>query len=283
MKQYIVDAFTNQPFSGNPAAVCVMDNWPSKESMMKLAMENNLSETAFIVKEEGYRLRWFTPGTEVELCGHATLASSFAILSFYEQDNNVVEFNTMSGLLTVRKKGDLYEMEFPTYHLKEIPVTDAMERAFGIRPIKAVLGLDLVCVFETEDQVRYMTPNQELLKQLEGRIQNATARGTETDCVSRSFCPKLSIAEDPVCGSAHCQIADYWSRELGKKQIKAYQASKRGGYLDCTMLENGRIVISGEDALVAVTEIVAELKRMEERKNDAARMQDNCSGNEVLS
>ena len=230
MKQYIVDAFTNQPFSGNPAAVCVMDNWPSKESMMKLAMENNLSETAFIVKEEeGYRLRWFTPGTEVELCGHATLASSFAILSFYEQDNNVVEFNTMSGLLTVRKKGDLYEMEFPTYHLKEIPVTD-------------------------------MTPNQELLKQLEGRIQNATARGTETDCVSRSFCPKLSIAEDPVCGSAHCQIADYWSRELGKKQIKAYQASKRGGYLDCTMLENGRIVISGEAALVAVTEIVAELK-----------------------
>ena len=283
MKQYIVDAFTNQPFSGNPAAVCVMDSWPSEESMMKLAMENNLSETAFIVKEEGYRLRWFTPGTEVELCGHATLASSFAILSFYEQDNNVVEFNTMSGLLTVRKKGDLYEMEFPTYHLKEIPVTDAMERAFGIRPIKAVLGLDLVCVFETEDQVRYMTPNQELLKQLEGRIQNATARGTETDCVSRSFCPKLSIAEDPVCGSAHCQIADYWSRELGKKQIKAYQASKRGGYLDCTMLENGRIVISGEDALVAVTEIVAELKRMEERKNDAARMQDNCSGNEVLS
>ena len=284
MKQYIVDAFTNQPFSGNPAAVCVMDNWPSKESMMKLAMENNLSETAFIVKEEeGYRLRWFTPGTEVELCGHATLASSFAILSFYEQDNNVVEFNTMSGLLTVRKKGDLYEMEFPTYHLKEIPVTDAMERAFGIRPIKAVLGLDLVCVFETEDQVRYMTPNQELLKQIEGRIQNATARGTETDCVSRSFCPKLAISEDPVCGSAHCQIADYWSRELGKKQIKAYQASKRGGYLDCTMLENGRIVISGEDALVAVTEIVAELKRMEERKNDAARMQDNCSGNEVLS
>ena len=261
MKQYIVDAFTNQPFSGNPAAVCVMDNWPSKESMMKLAMENNLSETAFIVKEEeGYCLRWFTPGTEVELCGHATLASSFAILSFYEQDNNVVEFNTMSGLLTVRKKGDLYEMEFPTYHLKEIPVTDAMERAFGIRPIKAVLGLDLVCVFETEDKVRYMTPNQELLKQLEGRIQNATARGTETDCVSRSFCPKLSIAEDPVCGSAHCQIADYWSRELGKKQIKAYQASKRGGYLDCTMLENGRIVISGEAALVAVTEIVAELK-----------------------
>ena len=261
MKQYIVDAFTNHPFSGNPAAVCVMDRWPSEESMMKLAMENNLSETAFIVKEpEGYRLRWFTPGTEVELCGHATLASAFVILNFYEPDHDVVEFNTMSGLLTVRKKGNLYEMDFPTYELKEIPVTDAMERAFGIRPIKAVLGLDLVCVFETEKQVRSMSPDQELLKMIEGRIQNATARGVETDCVSRSFCPKLSIPEDPVCGSVHCQIADYWSRALGKKEIKAYQASKRGGYLDCVIQDNGRIAISGEAALVAVTEIVADLK-----------------------
>ena len=261
MKQYIVDAFTNQPFSGNPAAVCVMDIWPSEESMMKLAMENNLSETAFIVKEEeGYRLRWFTPGTEVELCGHATLASSFVILNFYEPDSDVVQFSTLSGILTIRRNGNLFEMDFPTYELKEIPVTDAMEQAFGIRPIKAVLGLDLVCVFETEEQVRNMTPDQELLKQIEGRIQNATARGTETDCVSRSFCPKLAIAEDPVCGSAHCQIADYWSHELGKKEIKAYQASRRGGYLDCALLDNGRIAISGEAVLVAVTEIVAELK-----------------------
>ena len=242
MKQYIVDAFTNQPFSGNPAAVCVMDSWPSEESMMKLAMENNLSETAFIVKEEeGYRLRWFTPGTEVELCGHATLASSFVILTFYEPDSDVVQFSTLSGILTIRRNGNLFEMDFPTYELKEIPVTDAMEQAFGIRPIKAVLGLDLVCVFETEEQVRNMTPDQELLKQIEGRIQNATAR-------------------DPVCGSAHCQIADYWSHELGKKEIKAYQASRRGGYLDCALLDNGRIAISGEAVLVAVTEIVAELK-----------------------
>ena len=229
--------------------------------MMKLAMENNLSETAFIVKEEeGYRLRWFTPGTEVELCGHATLASSFVILNFYEPDSDVVQFSTLSGILTIRRNGNLFEMDFPTYELKEIPVTDAMEQAFGIRPIKAVLGLDLVCVFETEEQVRNMDPDQELLKTIEGRIQNATARGTQTDCVSRSFCPKLSIPEDPVCGSAHCQIADYWSRELGKKQIKAYQASKRGGYLDCVLLDNGRIAISGEAVLVAVTEIVAELK-----------------------
>ena len=260
MKQYIVDACTDKPFSGNPAAVCVMDSWPSEESMMKLAMENNLSETAFIVKEDtGYRLRWFTPGTEVELCGHATLASSYVILNYYDTDRDIVQFNTLSGVLTVRKNGDLYQMDFPTYELKEIPVTDAMEQAFGVRPIKAVLGLDLVCVFETEEQVRQMHPDQGLLTGIEGRIQNATAAGRETDCVSRSFCPKLAIAEDPVCGSAHCQIADYWSGVLGKKKIQAYQASKRGGYLYCELIENGRISISGKAALVAISDIVAKL------------------------
>lgn len=147
MKQYIVDAFTSEPFSGNPAAVCVMDSWPSEQSMMKLAMENNLSETAFLVKEKtGYHLRWFTPSTEVELCGHATLASSYVILHFYQPDQNTVTFHTRSGPLTVCRRGELYEMNFPTYPLREIPVTDAMEQAFGVRPVKAVLGLDLVCL-----------------------------------------------------------------------------------------------------------------------------------------
>ena len=260
MKQYIVDTFTDKPFAGNPAAVCVMESWCSEEAMMKLAMENNLSETAFIVKEEkGYHLRWFTPGTEVELCGHATLASSFVILNFYEPNSSEVKFNTLSGELTVKRKGNMYEMDFPTYELKEIPVTDAMEKAFGVRPAGAVLGLDLVCVFNSEDVVRNMKPDQMLLTRIEGRIQNVTARGTETDCVSRSFCPKLSIAEDPVCGSAHCQIAAYWAEMLNKKEIYAYQASKRGGYLHCRMEENDRITISGEAALVAVSEIVAEL------------------------
>ena len=258
MKQYIVDAFTPEPFAGNPAAVCVMERWPSEASMMKLARENNLSETAFIVKEEsGYRLRWFTPGTEVELCGHATLASSYVILNHYEPGSDQVIFNTLSGPLTVTRHGSLYRMDFPTYDLTEIPVTDDMARAFGVRPVRAVLGLDLVCVFDNEDDVRAMTPDQALLAKLPGRIQNATAAGREADCVSRSFCPKLAIPEDPVCGSAHCQIAAYWAGVLGKKTIQAYQASRRGGYLDCELLENGRIAISGEAALVGVGEIVA--------------------------
>lgn len=261
MKQYIVDAFTGEPFSGNPAAVCVMDKWPTDEAMMKLAMENNLSETAFIVKEEaGYHLRWFTPGTEVELCGHATLASSFVILNFYDKDSDEVRFNTLSGQLIIKRKGDLYEMNFPTYELNEIPVTEDMEKAFGAKPTKAVLGLDLVCIFDDEDTVRNMVPDQTLLMNIPGRIQNATARGSETDCVSRSFCPKLAIPEDPVCGSAHCQIADYWAKELGKEEIFAYQASKRGGYLRCQPQAGGRIALRGQAALVGITEIVAELR-----------------------
>lgn len=256
MKQYIVDAFTNKVFSGNPAAVCVMDSWPDETWMMQLAAENNLSETAFIVKEKaGYHLRWFTPGTEVELCGHATLASAFVILNYYDKGSTQVEFNTLSGTLSVVRKGSLYEMDFPTYDLKEIPVTDAMEAAFGARPLKAVLGLDLVCIFENEDIVRNMNPDQTLLMGIEGRIQNATAGGKDTDCVSRSFCPKLSISEDPVCGSAHCQIADYWAKELGKDDIIAYQASKRGGTLHCHISKNGRIQISGEVVLFAISEI----------------------------
>ena len=154
---------------------------------------------------------------------------------------------------------NLYEMDFPTYELQEIPVTDAMEKAFGVRPVKAVLGLNLVCIFESEDIVRNMNPDQELLRGIEGRIQNATTKGTETDCVSRSFCPKLSIPEDPVCGSAHCPIEAYWSEEFNKKDIFAYQASRRGGYLHCTLQSEKRITISEEATLVVISEIVVSL------------------------
>lgn len=260
MKQYIVDAFTNVPFSGNPAAVCVMDAWPEDAAMMRLAAENNLSETAFIVNEpQGYHLRWFTPGTEVELCGHATLASAYVILNFYDKDAATVTFNTLSGALTVTRKEGLYEMNFPTYDLQEIPVTDAMTAAFGARPSTALLGMDLIAVFDNEDTVRTMTPDQALLATLPGRLQNVTARGREADCVSRSFGPKVAIAEDPVCGSAHCQIADYWHTQRAKDTLYCEQASKRGGFLTCTLLEGGRIAISGEATLVAIADIVVPL------------------------
>ena len=260
MKQYMVDAFTDKVFSGNPAAVCVLDRWPDEQLMKNIALENNLSETAFVVKEpEGYHLRWFTPKDEINICGHATLATAYVILNYYDRDSDCVEFNTMSGRLTVTRKGDLYEMDFPTYELQEIPVTDEMEQAFGARPGKALLALDLVCVFDDEEVVRAIQPDLAMIEQLPGRLHNATARGRDADCVTRSFAPKCGIAEDPVCGSAHCQVAGYWSQVLGKKDITAYQASRRGGTLYCELTGNGRIRISGKAALFAVSELQIEL------------------------
>lgn len=260
MKQYIVDAFTDKPFHGNPAAVLLLDRWLPDETMQAIAAENNLAETAFVVREgDRYRIRWFTPMIEEELCGHATLAASFVILSFYEPDAEEVRYTSVSGDLAVKRTGDLFELNFPTYELKEIPVTDAMERAFGARPVHAILGLDLNCVFENEDVVRNLSPDYALLQRLPGRIWNATARGREYDCVSRSFTPEITVPEDPVCGSAHCQIADYWARTLGKKVIRAYQASPRGGELICEPLGNGRIALRGKAALFSVSEIAVPL------------------------
>lgn len=260
MKQYVVDAFTDKPFHGNPAAVLVMDRWLKDDTMQAIAAENNLAETAFVVKEgEQYRIRWFTPMTEEELCGHATLAASFVLFRFYEPNADEVRYTSISGELAVRRVGDLFRLDFPTYALTEIPVTDAMEQAFGARPEKAILGLDLNCVFANEDVVRSLAPDYALLKNLPGRIWNATAKGREYDCVSRSFTPEITVPEDPVCGSAHCQIADYWARTLGKKVIRAYQASARGGELLCEPLGNGRIALSGKAVLVAASELVISL------------------------
>ena len=260
MKQYIVDAFTDKPFSGNPAAVLIMDRWLSDATMQAIAAENNLAETAFVVREgERYRIRWFTPMMEEELCGHATLAASYVILSFFEPDADEVRYTSVSGDLAVKRKGDLLELNFPTYELKEIPVTDEMARAFGARPEKAILGLDLNCVFKDEETVRNLTPDCALLQTLPGRIWNATARGKEYDCVSRSFTPEITVPEDPVCGSAHCQIAEYWAKTLGKPVIRAYQASERGGELECELLGNGRIALRGKAVLFAVSEIAVQL------------------------
>ncbi|MDE5878611.1 MAG: PhzF family phenazine biosynthesis protein [Desulfovibrio sp.] len=256
MRQFIVDAFTDKPFSGNPAAVCLLPSWPADRWMRGLAMENNLSETAFLVPEgASFRLRWFTPETEVGLCGHATLASAFVVLELLEPGREEVEFITGEGVLPVRRQGELFAMDFPLIPQREIPVTEAMTRAFGARPLKALLGTDLVCVFESEEMVRGLKPDQQLLAELEGRGQHATAPAKEGDCASRSFFPKLGIAEDPVCGSAHCQIAPYWAGEFKKDAVVAVQASRRGGILYCRLTGNGRVEISGKACLFAISEI----------------------------
>lgn len=255
MKQYVVDAFSDKVFGGNPAAVCVMDNWLSDEIMMKITRENNLSETAFAVKEgEDYRLRWFTPGGEIDLCGHATLATAYVITKFIEPEITEVRFQTLSGLLVVVRKGDFLEMDFPSYELKKIDVTESMIEAIGVRPLEVYLGRDLLCVLESEEEIRNLNPNMEKLKALDGLLLHVTAKGKEFDCVSRSFAPKLNVPEDPVCGSGHCHIIPFWAERLGKNDLVAYQASSRGGTLYCEY-QGDRVKMSGKAALYSTADI----------------------------
>lgn len=256
MKQFIVDAFTDSIFKGNPAAVCVLSDWLSADLMLAIARENNLSETAFAVEltPGRYGLRWFTPGGEIDLCGHATLATAFVISQFYETDRKEWTFETLSGDFTVEKQDDYYEMTFPAYDLKPVPATDDMGAAFGGRPVEAFLGRDLLCVFEDEDFVRCMSPDAEKLSHLPGLLQHATVSGDAYDCVSRSFAPKLSVQEDPVCGSGHCHIVPYWAEKLGKSNILAFQASERTGILRCQLLDRA-VKMAGQAVLFAKSEL----------------------------
>lgn len=255
MKQYVVDAFTDKVFAGNPAAVCVMDEWLSDDIMQKITTENNLSETAFCVKEgKNYHLRWFTPGGEIDLCGHATMATSYTILTFVEPEADRVAFDTLSGELIVTKNGKLLEMVFPAYELKPVEVTDKMAEVIGARPAAAFMGRDLLCVMDDEATVRACAPDMAKVMELDGLLLHITAKGEEFDCVSRSFAPKCGVAEDPVCGSGHCHIIPYWAHALGKTELVAYQASRRGGVLH-TRLEGDRVILAGEAARFSEAEI----------------------------
>lgn len=255
MKQYVVDAFTDKVFHGNQAAICVLDEWLPEEVMMNITLENNFSETAFTVKEgDKYHLRWFTPGGEIDLCGHATLACAYVLLNHYISGEKSVTFKTLSGDLVVTEKDDLLEMEFPAYDLKPVSVTPEMTEILGVRPLEAYMGRDLLCVFENEDAVRNFTPNMEKLLGLDGLLLHVTAPGKETDCVSRSFAPKLNVPEDPVCGSGHCHIAPYWAKRLERDTLVAYQASKRGGTLYCRV-SGDKVFLAGNAALFSVSEL----------------------------
>ena len=258
MKQYVVDAFTDSVFHGNQAAVCVLERWPDEQLMMNITRENNFSETAFTVKEgKKWRLRWFTPGGEIDLCGHATLGTAYVLFRFFETDAMELVFSTLSGDLIVTKHNDLLEMEFPAYDLKAVPVTDAMAEAIGVRPLEAYMARDLLCVLEDEKAVRDLAPDFEKIKQIDGLLLHVTARGRETDCVSRSFAPKLAVAEDPVCGSGHCHIIPYWADTLGKNELVACQASDRGGTLYCRR-EGDRIFMAGKAVLYSIDELFPE-------------------------
>ncbi|MBQ9058433.1 MAG: PhzF family phenazine biosynthesis protein [Atopobiaceae bacterium] len=258
MKQYTVDAFTDTVFQGNQAAICVLDEWLSDTLMLNITRENNFSETAFTVKEhDAYRLRWFTPAGEIDLCGHATLASAFVLFNFYEHDAQSITFHTMSGDLFIGRRANAITMDFPAYTCQEVPVTDSMEQALGMRPQQAFLDRDLLLIYDDENIVRNMKPDFDKLSLLDGLGVAITAPATPEsrfDCVSRFFAPKLGIEEDPVTGSVHCMIAPYWAQHLGKNTISAYQASERSGEMICE-LRGERVVLLGKAALFSVAEL----------------------------
>ena len=225
MKQYIVDAFTDKIFSGNPAAVCVLDSFPSEDIMQNIAAENNLSETAFVVKEnDRYHIRWFTLKSEIDFCGHATLATAYVLFNFYAQEAESLNLNGQIGEFTAQRSRELIRMEFPAYKLEHIEITDTMIEALGTIPLAAYKDRDILFILRDEDEVRDLQPDMELLSKLDGACVAVTAKGTEYDCVSRIFAPRFGIDEDPVTGSTHCMIAPYWCKRLNKTDISAFQS-----------------------------------------------------------
>ena len=248
MKYYVVDAFADEIFMGNPAGVCVLKEWINDNIMQKIAAENNLSETAFVVKNgDNYDLRWFTPKSEIDLCGHATLGTSYVISNYVDVGIENMIFNTASGILTVKRKGDLYEMNLPLREPEKIELSKGVIlEIIGAEPSEVYLSRDLFIVLETEKQVEELIPNfNKMIKLEKGLGVIVTARGTDVDFVSRCFYPKLGVNEDPVTGSAHSNLIPFWSQRLKKDVMVARQLSARGGTLYCK-IAGDRVKISGK-------------------------------------
>ncbi len=250
LKIYQIDAFTNRLFEGNPAAVVPLKKWLPDELLQKIAMENNLSETAFFVEEEdGFRLRWFTPKAEVDLCGHATLATAHLLFDLLEYEQTFISFFTNSGTLKVEKKGDWYSMNFPAKPIpREAPPLNLYHALGGVIADEVYKDDDYLWVVDKEEKVRNITPDFTALANVDmrGVIVTAPANGEEIDFVSRFFAPAVGVNEDAVTGSAHCMLVPYWADRLGKKHLTAQQVSKRGGLLKCRFLENKRVEIAGQ-------------------------------------
>jgi len=242
---YQIDAFTERLFRGNPAAVCPLEEWLEDEQMQAIAAENNLSETAFFLRRgEGYQLRWFTPKVEVDLCGHATLASAFVILNYLEPAREEVRFQTRSGELVVRRNGDLLAMDFPAREPWRCECPIALSQALGKPPLELWEARDYMAVYESEEQVRALAPDMGALVAVGHFAVIVTAPGREADFVSRFFAPAAGVPEDPVTGSAHCTLVPYWARRLAKTQLHARQVSARGGELFCEY-RGERVTIAG--------------------------------------
>ena len=258
--QYVVDTFADRLFEGNPAAVCLVDHWPEDTRMLQIARENALTHTAFLLRigDIQYEMRWFTPKMEVDLVGHATLAAGYVVTRFLAPNVETVFFHTKGGTLTVKKAGDLLEMDFPAYTLKRLEVTDEITDALGARPTEVWRARDLLCIFDDPDIVRTMAPDLGKLLKVKGALMQVTAPGDDGfDCVSRTFGPKMNMPEDPVCGSGHCHIIPYWAARTSKTDFIARQASPRGGTLYCR-LDGDRVILAGRAHLYSVSQLIME-------------------------
>lgn len=258
VKIYQVDAFTDKLFSGNPAAVCISDNWLNDGLMQSIANENNLAETAFVVQKGNvFEIRWFTPTTEVDLCGHATLASAFVLFNVSGYPDQVIRFHSpRSGPLSVTKNGEMFYLDFPTDTLELITVKqDVIAACIGIKPIEVYKGkTDYIAIIESESALKNLNPDLKEISGLSGRGLVVTAKGDHVDFVSRFFAPQSGIDEDPVTGSAHTSLLPIWTKKLGKNHFTAHQLSNRGGQLTCEF-KGDRCLIGGKARLYLTGEI----------------------------
>ena len=245
---YQVDAFSSRPFGGNPAAVCPLTAWPGDALMQRIAAENNQAETAFFVPDgDRFHLRWFTPEIEIDLCGHATLATAHVLFHHLGYAGDVIHFTSMSGPLSVRKRDGRIELDFPARDPAPAPLPQIIAEDIGAEPLEVRKARDYVLLLRNEAEVRALRPDRQKLDQINidpGGII-VTARGSRTDFASRFFTPQAAIFEDPVTGSAHCSLVPYWARKLGKTVLLAEQVSRRGGTLWCE-LAGDRVRMAGE-------------------------------------
>lgn len=253
---YQVDAFAKEVFKGNPAAVCPLDEWIDENLMQKIALENNLAETAFFVKKDAvYEIRWFTPLAEIDLCGHATVASAFVIFEVLKAEVSLVRFHShKSGELSVEKNGDVLTLDFPSRPVSETEIPEGLIEAIGKQPKEVLKARDYFLVYETEQEIADIAPNFSRLLEIPTHAVIVTAKGDSADFVSRFFAPEVGIFEDPVTGSAHCNLIPYWAEKLGKTEMFAKQISQRGGELFCK-LEGDRVKIGGNAVLYLKGEI----------------------------
>lgn len=258
LQMFQVDAFTSRPFAGNPAAIVPLDDWLPDEVMQAIAMENNLAETAFFKKgENGYDLRWFTPTVEMDLCGHATLATGYLIFEVLGTEEKVLSFQTRSGELTVEKEGDRFVLNFPSRPGEAAEPPAGLIDAIGREPTEVLKARDYMLVYPTEADIVAVKPDIKALKDIDAHAVIVTAKGDSSDFVSRFFAPAVGVDEDPATGSAHCTLIPYWAEKLGKKELYARQLSARGGELYCELIGD-RVRIGGNAVLYLKGEIYVE-------------------------